>query len=132
MRKARPVCVSTNVAATLPKSTMCIVRRPTQQPVAEGMEIDSNTPPVLQGRLRFGWQAAGQQPHVAVGGSVGKVNTRAPSGAKDDVTHFLVVGELLLPVGGGVELMAEAFYGQAPGFNGGIGQTAVVTASGAL
>lgn len=99
---------------------------------AGAMELETGTPAVFQGRLRFGWQAAGRPSHVAVAASAGRVSAEALSGAEGHATHFLLVGETLLPLGVGLELAAEAFYGQAAGFNGGVGQTAVVTADGAL
>jgi len=96
----------------------------------ESMAIAPNTPPVVQTRIAFGWRRGGRAGHVALGGSLGRVNLRSDAGTEGHATHALVVGELLVPLGDGVEVMAEAFYGEAPGFNGGIGQTAVVDAAG--
>ena len=98
----------------------------------ETLRIAPNTPPVLQSRLSYGWERSGRPGHVAVGGSIGRVDLRGESGAEGDATHVLVVGEVLVPLSTTVELMLEAFYGEAPGFNGGIGQTAVVTANGSV
>ena len=98
----------------------------------EVLEIAPNTPPVLQARLLFGWGKGTRSGLVAVGGSVGRVDMLGESGAEGDAPHALVVGELLLPLPGPVELMIEVFFGRAPGFNGGIGQTVVVTATGAV
>jgi hypothetical protein len=99
---------------------------------SEAMAIAPNTPPVIQGRLAYGWHAGEQAGHVALGGSLGRVNLRSDSGTEWHTTHALVVAEVLVPVAKDVGLMAEAFYGKAPGFNGGIGQTVVVTAAGAV
>ena len=98
----------------------------------EPMVFTSNTPPVLQGRVQYSWNVAGRRAQVAIGASGGRVETRSASGVEDETTHLLVAGEVLAPITSAVEVMVEAFYGEAPGFNGGVGQTAVVTAGGAL
>lgn len=104
----------------------------TDPAAAEPMSFESNTPPVLQGRVQFGWETAGRQAQVAIGASGGRIEARAPSGTEDGATHLLVGGELLLPINSTVAVMVEGFYGSGAGFNGGVGQTAVVTAAGAL
>lgn len=98
----------------------------------EAMAIATNTPPVVQARLAYGWHSRDKSGHVALGASLGRVNLRSDSGTEGHTTHALVVGEVLVPLAKNIEVMAEAFYGQAPGFNGGIGQTAVVNATGAV
>ena len=99
---------------------------------SESMDFASNTPPVVQGRVAYGWKVGGRQAQLALGASGGRVEARSASGATSETTHLLVTGELLAPITPAVEVMVEGFYGKATGFNGGVGQTAVVTSAGTL
>jgi hypothetical protein len=98
----------------------------------EPMSLASNTPPVVQGRVAYGWEVRGGSARLALGASAGRVKARSAAGVTDGTTHLLVTGEILAPITPAVEVMVEGFYGVAPGFNGGVGQTAVVTATGDL
>lgn len=95
----------------------------------EKLSLESNTPPVVQGRLAYGWNPAGRNAHLAIGASAGRLEGRTPSGAQAQASHLLVAGEVLLPVSPSVGFMAEGFYGRGGGFNSGAGQTAVYTAT---
>ena len=95
-----------------------------QQPGGSTWEIRSSGTPL--GQARLAWWPSGPDAYAAISVSAGRLQVEDASGRGQSVPHLLSALELVLPAWGPFQVSAEAFWGRAPGFNGGVGQTAVI------
>ena len=99
-----------------------------QQPDGDSYEIRSSALPL--GQLRVAWHPAGNSAYLAVSASGGEFRVEDAADQEETVDHWLVAAEFRLPAWRTFQLSGEAFWGRAPGFNAGVGQSVVVTSSG--
>ena len=96
-----------------------------QQPAFSSYALVSSGLPQLQGRIAW-WPRSDSSAYAALALSGGTVEVKNAGGGRQTVVHLLTTAELALPSWGPFRLSAELFYGQAPGFNAGVGQIVAI------
>jgi hypothetical protein len=84
--------------------------------------------PEFQGRIAYHWGKKGAG-HFALSGSVGRVELEDNANRERDVTHLLGAVELFIPIGN-FHVALEGFYGEAGGYNSGVGQSVAIRPNG--